>query len=654
MHRIAVSPGCATPCASCLGCWPGRSVPTLEQVLAHHDKPELLLGGGDATRWPALRQLLATNAGRERPQRVWLEAPAAALDRATLEGLARLGLAGVLVQIEGYGAEMLRALRAGDGERAIADAEALGLETHARIVVRPKTFAIVAPLARKLAPRVVWLEILREDWGEAPVPMPVATIAKLLRISPNVHFSAHRASDRSYLPPCALPEVWEQRPVAWRTTLSEGAPNETFAACARCGLRERCRFSDASALDDEARAAIAPIAEGPLPWERPRVVHRPVPTAIARLRPAGEEVVCTTPWTTMEVVDPDGKVRQCCSTWTRGDRGCVHGSSLREIWNGAGYQAARRAMARRTHDELCLPICSRLYDGKFSERALTIQAGSERFVDNQLLMAEEIARRAEIVRSKPLRLALCPSTYCNYDCIMCDLGRTPRREVPESIWQEVEELLPTLQTVTLLGGEPLANPSTMRFLQSIDVAKTPDVAIDFVTNGSLLGEKTLRRMSRCTLGDVTISLNAGTPEAYERVQRGVSLAEVHRNIDDLIEFRRRHHRWFGVTLSFVVQPAASHTLVDFGEFARSRDVRIRLMALNPAQHEGLDFYGDEATVRRVLDDVDRFAAYAQRVRPEWLPEILAVRSGVLGEAAERARGAPPTTNVGPKRLVVLP
>lgn len=662
MHRLAVSPSCRVPCASCLGCSTRRPAASLQQALDHADKPELLLGGGDATAWPSLHAFLQANARRATPQRVWLEAPAASLDHETLEKLALGGVHGVLVQIEGLGAEMLRALRAGDGERAIADAEALGLATQARIVVRPKTFPIVAPLARRLAPRIVWLEIVRQDWGKPEVAMHPEVVSKLLRIAPNLHFSAHRAGDRGYLPPCALPDVWEQRPVVWRTTfkaltpLAEGAANGTYAACAGCGLRDRCQFADADALDAEARATLAPVAKGPLPWDRPRTAHNPVPASIVRARPKDGDVICTTPWTTMEVVDPDGKVRQCCSTWTRGDRGNIAspGSSLLGVWNGPGFQAARRAMAKKTLDELCLPICSRLHDEKFSERALTIQEGSEPFVANQLLLAEEIARRAEIVRSKPLKLALCPSTYCNYDCIMCDLGRTPRRELPESIWDEVESLLPTLQSLTLLGGEPLANPATMRFLQSFDVARTPDVAIDFVTNGSLLGEKTLRRMSRCTIGDVTVSLNAGTAEAYERVQRGIALEEVHRNIDDLIEFRRNHHRWFGITLSFVVQPAASQTLVAFGEFAHARNLRVRLMALNPEQHEGLDFYSDEATVLRVLADVDRFAAYAERVRPEWLREIGAARAGLLGEASARRRGQPPSVNAGARRLVVLP
>jgi hypothetical protein len=65
------------------------------------------------------------------------------------------------------------------------------------------------------------------------------------------------------------------------------------------------------------------------------------------------------------------------------------------------------------------------------------------------------------------------------------------------------------------------------------------------------------------------------------------------------------------------------------------------MALNPEQHEGLDFYEDPDEVARVLEHVDRFIAWATDVRPEWLPEIQAARTAVVEEAASRRGRARP-------------
>ncbi len=649
MHRLAVMPRCATPCASCDACGPGRPA-TLAEARALFEQDDILLGGGDATQWPHLDAFLAE--ARERTdKRVWIEAPAASFTRERLTSLRAAGARGVLVQIEGVGAKLLAAMRAGDGEKAIADAEHVGLETQARVVVRPATFGMVSGLAQRLAPRTLWLELVRQDWGKEEQAAHAGPIARLMLACPNIHFSGHRALDRGYLPPCALPSVWGARATAFRTLLStrtDGTRNTVLDACARCALAGQCHFGDRGAVSSEDAETLQPITETVLPWTRMRTTQTQVPAAITGKR-SGPDVICTTPWTSMEVVDPNGLVRQCCSTWTIGSRGNAHEATLGEIWNGPGYRAARRQMIEGDHAALCHPICSRLHDRQYAEEQFRVQSGSERFVENQLLIATEIAERSEVVRSMPLRLAICPSTYCNYDCIMCDLGRTPRRELPESIWEELPQLLPTLQTLTMLGGEPLANPSTMRFLREFDVAKYPDCAIDFVTNGSLLTESVLGRMQRCTLGDVTLSLNAGTADVYERVQRGIALERVLENLDALLRFRARHHRWFGITVSFVVQPAASHTLIAFGEIAHARNLRIRLMALNPEQHEGLDFYPDADAVRKVLADVDAFETWARRVRPEWLSEIRAARSAVAAEAASRA----PRIDLGVRRLPVV-
>lgn len=673
MLRASVSPGCLPRCPACDACPPeGREAP-LATVTAILDQGEILLGGGDATRWRHLPELLRQHR-RARPEkrpRLWLEAPARAFTPRVLQVLHAHGVHGVLVQIEAFGEAMCRALGVADGQRVIANAEELGLATQARICVRPATLPILAPLGKALAPRTVWVEISAQsmpqlaprglpDTPAAPgadtgAPLDPAAVEQAMLASPNLHFTAHRTSDRGHLPPCLLPELWRGRAVAWRTTLRESeTPNRTLTACQTCALAPRCQWTAGDTVSPEAREGAVPITDPVLPWDRPRATESPVPDIIVKKRRA-PEVICVTPWTTMEIVDPDGRVRQCCSTWTAGDRGNVHVDSLAGVWNGPGYQSARRAMAGKEVSGLCLPICSRLYDEKFSEKELRIRSGSEVFVRNQLLLAEEIAERREVISANPLKIAVCPSTYCNYDCIMCDHGRSPRRDLPESIWDELLGYLPTLSQLTLLGGEPLANPLAMKFLRAFDVARFPDCQVDLVTNGSLLTEQTLRHLRRATLGDVTVSLNAGTPEVYEKVQRGIALSQVLANIDGLIEFRRTHHRYFGITASFVLQPAASHTLIEFGEIARARGLRIRLMALNPENHEGLDFYEDEALVARVLADTDRFLAYCERVRPEWVSEVRAGRAAVLEEAVSRRRrrAAVATGGDGVRRLPVV-
>lgn len=354
---------------------------------------------------------------------------------------------------------------------------------------------------------------------------------------------------------------------------------------------------------------------------------------IAVKQTSQQGVVCTAPWTTLEVVDPDGLVRQCCADWTAGDRGSLRERSLAAVWNGPGYRQARKVMSGADLSSLCHEICPRLYDAKFGESELAMIDGADRFVDNQRMLFDDIAARREVVRASPLYIAVCPSTYCNYDCIMCLHGRTPRRDLPESIWEELVAMLPTLRVLTLLGGEPLANPAAMQFLRGWDRAQYPDAAVSIVTNGSLLGTNVLHQLERCNFANVTISLNAGDAETHARVQRGSDLADVLANLDALIELRRAQRADFPIVLSFVVQSANHHNLIEFGEIARSRGLPIRLMPLSPEGVEELDFYGDADQVARILESLDAMRRWADAAAPQFAGEIHGTRSAVANKAS---------------------
>lgn len=622
--------------------------PGLDDVLALGAPPIVRLGGGDATSWPPLDAFLAANRMRERPSQVWIEAPASSLDAGTLERLVRGGVHGVVVLAEALGVRMAARLRVGEPVAVVETARTLGLEVEVLATVRPSTFAIVAPLAARVHPVQVWLEIVPWEPERPPGPIPATALRALLDRAPNLSFSGWRQPHRGYLPPCVLPDVWRTRPDAWEGTLrARDTPNGALEACRTCGLRSRCHFGDPSAIEPQGRAAATP-----LPDEAPvRAVRRsmPVPPEIlAKRRPP--EVVCTTPWTTMEVTDAAGDVQQCCNDWTEGSRGSLRTASLLEIWNGPGYQDARRRMGSGEVAGLCRSVCPRLRDRAWSERGWHLLEGTAAFTRNQLLVAADVAERRVVAQGRPTRLILAPSSVCNYDCIMCDHGRTPRRDLPSTIWAEVDELVPTLESLTLLGGEPLVNQDVVRLLRGFDVARTPDLSVSLVTNGSLLTEKMLSLFGRCVFGQITVSVNAGTAAVYERVQRGIPLDALVANLEALLRFRAGHVRPFRVLLSFVVQPAASHTLIPFGELARRLGVGIRLLPFVEPPHAEPSlacFYADEDAVARVAGDLDRFVAWARPLEPAWARHAQAVRGGILAESRRACAGGGPARSADP-------
>ena len=129
----------------------------------------------------------------------------------------------------------------------------------------------------------------------------------------------------------------------WRNTLGDRPePNTALATCAGCALNRQCHWNDPGALSDEAKAAAEPIAA--LPPQHRRLEFFAPEVLTRRSSEPRPEVICWTPWTTMEITDPDGRTRQCGADWTLGSRGNYFDASLAEIWNGPGYQEARRIM----------------------------------------------------------------------------------------------------------------------------------------------------------------------------------------------------------------------------------------------------------------------------------------------------------------------
>ena len=631
-RRIGVTYGCARPCPSCTLCRPDGVPATLESVLACGETREIVLGGGDATAWPHLEEFLARNRERAEPQDVWVEAPARALDGIALDRLQRLGVSGVRVQVEAFGREMCQALGVGDPERVVADLRARSMSFDVRLCVRPKTFSIIGAVADLVRPATVWLEISRQNWKGPPLSIKPSVVEKVLGEHANVWFSTYRDRHVGYLPPCVLPRTFELNPAAWRAALGpRETPHDALPACATCALNHQCHWTDVEALAPDVREALVPIRHA-APEHTAR--YLPVPPAIVRKR-TGKPVICTEPWTTMEVADPRGNIHQCGGNWSDILCGNIHETSLTEAWNGAQYQLARRMMATREIKGLCSPVCVHLHDQRLHEDRFKLLDGSKRFVANQLLALEDIAERREVVQAKPLHLTLSPSSYCNYNCLFCNHGRTPRRDMPDSVWDELHEMLPTLKTLTVLGGEPFANARTWDFLIDFDSERAPDVRLDFFTNGSLLTEKALSRIKRAPLGEITVSLNSGTADVYKKLERGIDFEDVVENIDALIRMRARYPFWFGITLSLIVQRDNAHTLMAFGELARSRNLHIRLVGLNVQAWEELNFYKEPDEVERVLRHVDEFGAWAQKVRPDWMHQVVGVRGAIVAEAKRR-------------------
>ena len=144
-----------------------------------------------------------------------------------------------------------------------------------------------------------------------------------------------------------------------------------------------------------------------------------------------------------------------------------------------------------------------------------------------------------------LGVDLVPMKTCTYDCIYCQLGRTPqttclRREYAPvaDILDEVREALRSSvrpDYVTLSGsGEPTLHESLGQLIDGIRSITTIPVAI--ITNGSLLWDPEVQDGLKDA--DLVVpSLDAGTPDLFTYVNRPHPAISFEQMLEGLIRFR---------------------------------------------------------------------------------------------------------------------
>lgn len=172
-----------------------------------------------------------------------------------------------------------------------------------------------------------------------------------------------------------------------------------------------------------------------------------------------------------------------------------------------------------------------------------------------------------------LGVTLTPHKICNFDCVYCQLGRTPGKTPERKEYLKVDEIMAevnswilnhpqeskTLDFITLSGsGEPTLNTGIGELIDSI--RKTLPVSIAVITNSSLLSDPLVRR--QISGADLIVpSLDAVTENAFEKIDRpcdGIKLQDI---IEGLVSLRREYKGkiWLEVMLVKGVNDNLAHS-----------------------------------------------------------------------------------------------
>lgn len=150
------------------------------------------------------------------------------------------------------------------------------------------------------------------------------------------------------------------------------------------------------------------------------------------------------------------------------------------------------------------------------------------------------------------------SRICNFHCDMCpahsEEGRFPEQR-PVANDRLIERVIPFLKNYHhkiaridsgSVWGEPLMNAgffsNTERILEAY-----PEAFVDLTTNGSLLTPKTIERLFNIkNLRQITVSVDAGTKQTYERIRRGGKWDVLIHNLSSLIENKKIRNQTYPI------------------------------------------------------------------------------------------------------------
>lgn len=332
--------------------------------------------------------------------------------------------------------------------------------------------------------------------------------------------------------------------------------------------------------------------------------------------------ICRFPWEALEAHDIRGVVTPCAGGWPlpRSTRHCIswHDHGLIESWNSRGMQNIRRAIARSRPQDTCKPDCPAFHGGPQSAvPSLRIPATRVMF-DNVILNLREMMAGAEVLTSRPQTISFSPTLRCPNECRMCDIHKVRRfmgdgpelADMPDRLFDELRELLPTTRVLALTGGEPLMSRRMRELLRLFTADDHPDGSVTITTNGLLLGKPVLRDLARTPIRLFYVSLNAADDATYERVSGGTKngFTRVVGNVRRLLDAAPSMAGRPAVILSFVVQRSNREQLPDFLELALRLGTGVRLLPIE-RDRMGESIFTEEALVREVLAILDT------RVRP---------------------------------------
>ena len=626
---LQIGPGCSLRCSFC-SLSEGRAGASLEQVLsADYPIPvarRILMIGGDLIRrklGPLVRRCREAGA-----QEVVLYAHPGVDETGPLEALSRAGISGLFLILPAADNRNL-VLRTGDG--GSIRKTALLIEAANRIGLGVECYVPVFHSNHRELPEVLERALNRI---RHPVAFHLAFVKEPDRENGRHGWDFRRAQSavsrataigsaagvpvRFWVP--APPPCLIDRADADRTTYPElqQARRDTtgpFTGCSDCAFSGICPPRIPAFEPDPELGPIVPfvdrgsddsgISGSPALFFRVREIS----TLLDRVR-SSPPLRCCNPWNVLAVHDIRGTVSPCRGSWIRNSMvrplGNWKEQSILDLWNSRGMQSIREAVREGRLEDTCRGDCPVAQGSLPTIEPLDTLPVSRVFFDNYILHLREMLEQRLVLESRPIGLTIAPSLRCCNSCITCNVPDQDESDsnLPDRVFDEVRELLPTTLDLSMAGAEPLYSRRFIELLRQCEHDRYPDLRLTLTTNGVLLERSLLKDLAGVRFQTMIVSVNAVKPETYDRVSGTRGLFDtVIGNVECLVE-ESRHWKFRPlILLSFLAMRSNFQELPAFVDLASSMGIGFRLLPVE-GDRASESFFTDETVLRHVLEMVD--------------------------------------------------
>lgn len=272
--------------------------------------------------------------------------------------------------------------------------------------------------------------------------------------------------------------------------------------------------------------------------------------------PAG---VCHRPFSSL-VTNKEGDkaaLAPCCVSWLKKDGivrryKTVSADDIAAYWSSEEMDSMRQSVLDGSYRYCDSSQCPFLYSRNFREAVYTTARGA-------------------YSESFPLVLQYGLDSSCNLSCPSCRSSKTTSDPL-SGYGLDLDDVLSRgLRVLSANGsGEFFMDPRLLRLAREFDSSRFPLLEeFCLITNGQLLTPRMWSSLSpdfRGKLGSISVSLDASTPETYEKVRRGGRFSTVMSNIG-YISSLVKSGQLCEFSLGFVLSEANFRDLPGFIELA---------------------------------------------------------------------------------------